>query len=219
MSESPSIRHVPALTRLGISAAVGIGVGLLVPRQLWEIPILSGWAALCTAFLVSIWPVLLRASPEQTEAVSLSEDEGRAVSAAVVTVGAITSLAGVLFALSRASAVRQDDPVLASALTALGVVVVAASWGVIHTLYTLHYARQYYESGKQGVSFNSPEAPSYQDFAYMAFTVGMTFQVSDTNLTTARMRRLVWQHALLSYLFGTVIVAVTINGLAGLLGK
>ncbi|PZA07222.1 DUF1345 domain-containing protein [Meiothermus sp. PNK-Is4] len=198
---------------------VGVGVGLLVPQQPWEIPVLSGWTGFCGAFLISIWPLLLSASPEQTEAVALREDEGRAASAAVVTLGAIASLAGALFALDQASAVRQENPVLSSALTGLGVLVVAVSWGMIHTLYALHYARQYYESGRQGIDFNSPQAPCYQDFVYIAFTVGMTFQVSDTTLTTTRMRRLAWQHALLSYLFGTVIIAVTINGLAGFLSR
>ncbi|MCL6528022.1 MAG: DUF1345 domain-containing protein [Thermaceae bacterium] len=215
----PSPRSTPALVHLGVSVAVGVAVGLSLPHQTWEIPIPSGWSAFCLAFLVSIWPILLRASPEQTKALATREDAGRGVSAAIVTIGAVTSLAGVLFALDQASLIRQEHPVLASTLTGLGVLVVAASWGVLHTLYTLHYARRYYEDRQQGVSFNTSEAPSYQDFAYLAFTIGMTFQVSDTNLTTTRMRRLVWQHALLSYLFGTVIVAVTINGLAGLLGK
>jgi len=218
MNSSGEMRTIYALTRLSLSLAVGLAVGLLTPRQVWEIPVLSGWSGFCAAFLVSLWPLILRASPQQTEAVAMREDEGRAVSAAVVTTGAVMSLAGVLFALSRAEEVRQGSPVLAGSLTGLAVLVVALSWVVVHTLYTLHYAKRYYEDGKQGVNFNDPEPPNYQDFAYLAFTVGMTFQVSDTNITTRNMRRLVWQHGLLSYVFGTVIIAVTINGLAGLLG-
>lgn len=209
---------ISAYVRLGLSLGIGLAVGLLTPHQVWEIPVLSGWTGFCAAFLISLWPLLLRAGPEQTEAVAMREDEGRAVSAAVSTSGALVSLAGVLFALNKAAEVRQDSPALAGALTGLAVFVVALSWGVVHTLYTLHYAKRYYGDGRQGVDFNGPEQPSYQDFAYLAFTVGMTFQVSDTNITTRHMRRLVWQHGLLSYLFGTVIVAVTINGLAGLLG-
>src|SRR5262249_24565359 len=93
---------------------------------------------------------------------------------------------------------------------------VIASWTVIHTVYTLRYARIYYTGTDGGANFHDEEAPAYSDFAYLAFTIGMTYQVSDTELNRRAFRRNVLRHSLLSYLFGTVIVALAINLVAGL---
>ena len=93
---------------------------------------------------------------------------------------------------------------------------VVASWAVVHTVYMLRYARVYYTGPDGGANFHQDESPRYTDFAYLAFTVGMTFQVSDTELNAVAFRRNVLRHALLSYLFGTVIVALAINLVAGL---
>jgi uncharacterized membrane protein len=87
---------------------------------------------------------------------------------------------------------------------------------MVHTLFTLRYAALYYGRPGGGIRFNSAEPPTYADFAYLAFTVGMTFQVSDTALHSTTLRRTVLQHALLSYLFGTGILATTINLVASL---
>lgn len=95
----------------------------------------------------------------------------------------------------------------------LGVVL---SWFVVHTLFAARYARIYYTGPDGGVNFNQPEPPRYSDFAYVAFTIGTTFQISDTNLTSNEMRRTVLRHSMVSYLFGAFIIAVTVNLLAGL---
>jgi uncharacterized membrane protein len=100
----------------------------------------------------------------------------------------------------------------------LGIISVLLSWTVIHTVFTSRYARLYYTGEDGGVEFHETEPPRYTDFAYLSFTVGMTFQVADTDLTSKAMRATVLRHALLSYLFGTVIIAATINLLAGLAG-
>lgn len=84
------------------------------------------------------------------------------------------------------------------------------------TVYVLRYARLYYSPPDGGIDFHG-EDPDYR-VAYLGLTIGMTFQVSDTDLTGKRVRRGALHHALLSYLFGTVIVAITVNSVAGLLG-
>ena len=103
-------------------------------------------------------------------------------------------------------------------LSALAIATVVVSWLLVHTTYALRYAHRYYSETVGGIDF--PGAPaseaSYHDFAYLAFTVGMTFQVSDTAITHRDIRRTVFGHALLSYLFGAVIVAVTVNVIAGI---
>jgi uncharacterized membrane protein len=85
----------------------------------------------------------------------------------------------------------------------------------VHTVFALKYAQLYHSGPGGGIDFNQDEPPRYSDFAYLAFTIGMTFQVSDTDLTSGAMRRLALRHSLLSYLFGAVILAMTINITAG----
>jgi uncharacterized membrane protein len=102
-------------------------------------------------------------------------------------------------------------------LIALGVLSVALSWVMVHTVFTLRYARTYYLQPRGGIDFNESDPPTYLDFAYLALTIGMTFQVSDTNLTSKPIRRIALVHAALSYLFGAVIVALVINVVASLL--
>ncbi len=94
---------------------------------------------------------------------------------------------------------------------AVGTAVVATSWVLVHTMFTLRYAKLYYERQVGGIDFNQSAEPAYQDFAYLAFTIGMTYQVSDTDLQTSAMRLTALRHGLLAFLFGTVIVATTIN--------
>jgi uncharacterized membrane protein len=94
---------------------------------------------------------------------------------------------------------------------------VALSWTVVQTVFTSHYARLYYSDPVGGIDFNQQAPPRFSDFAYLAFTVGMTFQISDTNLETPTLRAAVLRHALLSYLLGAVILATTINLVSGLL--
>jgi uncharacterized membrane protein len=98
------------------------------------------------------------------------------------------------------------------------VVTVALSWLAVHTVFTLRYAHLYYLDGG-GISFHSDEAPDYGDFAYVAFTLGMTYQVSDSDLTSKRIRTTALRHALVSYVLGIAVIAVTINVVAGLIGR
>ena len=104
-------------------------------------------------------------------------------------------------------------------LAGLGVASVALSWCAVHTLFTLRYARLYYLSPAGGIDFNQKVEPRYLDFAYLAFTIGMTFQVSDTDLQTPAIRATALRHALISYLLGAVILATSINLIAGLASK
>jgi uncharacterized membrane protein len=94
---------------------------------------------------------------------------------------------------------------------------VALSWIAVNTVFALRYAHLYYGDVPGGISFNDEDPPTYVEFAYLAFTIGMTYQVSDTAVTARPIRRSVLRHALLSYLFGVFVLAVTINFVAGLL--
>ena len=98
----------------------------------------------------------------------------------------------------------------------LSVASVVLAWVSVHTVYTTRYAGLYYTSPPGGIEFNEDDPPQYSDFVYLAFTVGMAFQVSDTAFTNKDIRKAALRHSLLSYVFGAVILAGTINLIAGL---
>ncbi len=106
-------------------------------------------------------------------------------------------------------------------LEAFGVFTIVCSWLLVHTVFALRYAHVYYTEPEGGIDFKTQprgtEDPDYLDFAYTAFTIGMTFQVSDTDITRREMRHQLLRHALISFLFGAVILATTVNVVAGLL--
>lgn len=142
-----------------------------------------------------------------------AEDPNRAVSDVLMLSASVASLAAVGMVLVGAHSAHGDA---AEALAAFGLASIAISWFSIHTVFALRYALLYYSEPAGGVNFNQDEPPSYRDFAYLPLTIGMTFQVSDTNLGSTPIRATALRHALLSYLFGAIILAATINLIAGL---
>lgn len=157
-----------------------------------------------------------RANGVQTERLATREDETRRAAAALVLGASIASLLAVGFTLGAAGRAEGGQRLVLIVAALLTVVV---SWAVVNTVFTLHYADLHYRV-KAGVDFGSqkPEdRPDYRDFAYLAFTIGMCYQVSDTTVRDRRIRRTVLVHAAVSYLFGVVIVAASINLVAGLI--
>ena len=162
-------------------------------------------------FVAWMWTTIWPMSAADTRRHACREDAGQATSDAVVLVAAVASLGAVALLLSGSQASGSKDVV-----AALGVSSVALAWATAHTVFTARYARLYYVNSFGGVDFNEDSDPRYRDFAYLAFTVGMTFQVSDTDITRQRFRDTVLRHMLLSYLLGAVVIATTINLIAGL---
>jgi len=132
---------------------------------------------------------------------------------AILVIAATMSLIGVGLTLTKAV---QEGGATEFVLTVVAVLTIVVSWAVVHTTYVLRYAHLYYEPPVGGVDFND-DTPDYRDFAYLALTVGMTYQVSDTDIEQRAIRHTITGHALLSYLFGVVIIAATINIVAGFL--
>ncbi len=148
--------------------------------------------------------------PAQTASHAEYEEPGRQTVFALILGGALASLVGVAVLLAKA---RPDH--FASVAPSVAVASVVISWFAVHTLYALSYAKVYFaEKPVGGIDFNTDQSPRCSDFAYVAYTVGMSFAISDTNLTSSRMRATALKHALLSYLFGSVIVASVVNLIA-----
>ena len=155
------------------------------------------------------------AAAPPTSRLARTEDASRAAAELILIGAGAGSLLAVMFTLGQAG---HAGPPGRGLLTALAIGSVALAWMSVHTVYLLRYARYYYSPPEGGIDFHG-EAPDYADFAYLALTIGMTFQISDTDVTAKRVRRAVLHHALLSYLFGTVIVAITVSSVAALLGR
>ncbi|MEO6200651.1 MAG: DUF1345 domain-containing protein [Cryobacterium sp.] len=205
----PRLHH--SSTRFVAMLTVGLAAGVVAAALGdWVRGITVGWAAACITYLLWVWLTVGRMDAATTAAHSTREDPGRAVSDLLVLVASLASLGAIASLLIDARASEKG------LLAMLAVVSVALSWGLVHTLFTLRYASLYYQGTDGGVDFNQAEPPSYGDFAYLAFTLGMTFQVSDTNLRTHAIRMAALRHALLSYVFGSVILATLINLVAGL---
>jgi len=180
----------------------------------WQLVVLAGWIVTAAMLLVWVWLDIGRLDASTTARVATREDDSRAASRSVLVASSVLSLAAIVAALHRASSANSG---LDAALTAASLVAVVVSWLVVNTVFVLHYAHLYYDGeAVGGVSFPGDQAPRYRDFAYLAFTVGMTFQVSDTAITDSTLRATVLRHALLSFVFSIAIIAMTINVVAGL---
>ena len=204
-----------AATRVITTAVAGVTAGLLasVPGT-WQLGTLLGWDTAAAVYVAWTWKTIWRRDPAATALLAVREDPRRATADAVLLVASVASILAVVIVITAGSA---SGTVTADVHAALAVASVALSWTVVQVVFTSRYARLYYSAPVGGVDFNGPVPPRYSDFAYVAFTVGMTFQVSDTNLSTSAFRSAALRHALLSYLLGAVILATTINLVAGLL--
>jgi uncharacterized membrane protein len=211
--ESPS-HGVSARRRVTTAGVVGIVVGAASGAFIpWPLTPLVAWDVAALTFVTLIWLRVWHMDAVATARHAAREDPTRAAADLMVLIAAVASLIAVGYVLVRAGS---GGGFIEGLQVGFGVASVVVSWSVVHTVYALRYARLYYAGVDGGADFHQNEKPQYSDFAYLAFTVGMTFQVSDTELNGASFRATVLRHSLLSYLFGTVIVALTINLVAGL---
>lgn len=194
-------------TSLAVGAVAGVIVGVLSSPLTG---ILAGWAVNCLLFCVWTWVTVAPMSGEETRAHATTEDPGRVVSDLVLVGASIASLLGVALLLASGGGRHGVGGVTAAVV---GVGVVFVSWVTAHTVFSLHYARLYYawDGPEPAIDFNGTKLPDYRDFAYLGFTVGMTYQVSDTALQAFTVRRAALRQALVAFLLGAVVLACTIN--------
>jgi uncharacterized membrane protein len=197
-----------------VAVASGAVTGTVVARFApWQLAVLVGWDVAALTVVVGVWATVARFTPDQTRHIATREDDSRTASELLLLGAAIASLAGVALAFAKA---QEGDPLYRPLLMTMGIATIALSWALVHTVFALRYAHLYYAEPEGGIDFKTggAEDPDYLDFAYTAFTVGMTFQVSDTDVTRRDIRRAVLRHALLAFLFGAVILASAVNVIA-----
>lgn len=207
--------HSPSV-RLAAMAAIGLAVAFAVGNLgAWAYAPALGWAAASLTYLLWVWSVIgrLDAAGTAAHARAHGEDPGRAASDVLVLVATMGSFGGVALILLEAASAQGG---LKASIIALALGSITLSWLLVHTLFTLRYATIYFQEAR-GVDFNERKPPRYLDFAYLSFTIGMTFQVSDTDLTSDSVRYTALRQALLSYVLGAIVLATVINLVSGLI--
>ena len=215
MTSDTRLLNASAAARLIASAVAGVGAGFLasVPGT-WQLSLLIGWDTTAAISIAWTWKTIWGRDAASTARLAVREDAGRAATDALLLVASVASILAVAIVITAGGA---GAAVTRDSHAAVAVASVGLSWTVVQTVFTSRYARLYYSAPTGGIDFHGGAPPRYSDFAYVAFTVGMTFQVSDTDLESPALRSTALAQALLSYLFGAVILATIINLVAGLL--
>lgn len=208
------------MVRVGVAAALGVVAAVLsgVLRHNWHYAAAAAWIVAASTYLIATWWVVLPLDATGTEehVRHRHADGSPTLSHIVVMIASVASLTGVGYLLA-----AESGPGLDLAGPLVGILSVTASWFAVHTTFMLRYAQLYYLGDERdAVSFHQEGyRPRYLDFAYLAFTVGMTYQVSDTDLTSRQIRGSVLAQAMVSFLLGAVVLASTINLVLELAGR
>ena len=202
------VRVVYARPRIFIAIAVGIIAFFLLPGSLRLVTrLLVGWDIFAAFYLVLVFTMVLRSSIRHIRFNAALQDDGRFLILLVTALGAFASIAAIVFELG---ASNRSAPGLA-----LATVTIVLSWAAVHTAFSLHYAHEYYRSGRPGglqfPSGDQHEDADYWDFVYFSFVIGMTAQVSDVGITDKIIRRTATVHGIISFVFNTALVALMVN--------
>jgi uncharacterized membrane protein len=218
-SANGGARSAHSIARMALGASLGLLAAASMPARLGlALRLVAGWDAAAIAGAAFIWLIIARATPSETRKHAASDDPGRAATSTLWLLVSTVSLLATAVLLRRAKLCQPD---VRSVLVAFGALAVASAWFVTHTILALRYAHLYYRDGEEregGLDFPGGGHPAFIDFAYFAFTIGMCFQVSDVTISNPALRRTALGHAMLSFGYNTVILAVAINLGIGIFG-
>ena len=203
--------------RLFFSLFVAV-TAFFLGRNAYSTPavILITWASFALTVIIMDWVIITKAHPREIKKIAKMQDSNRTTIFLFVILASVVSLGAILFLLM-SSKDHAHGHLTSHILLAMGSVVV--SWWLVHTLFTMRYAHLYYDDDSDdgtkkevgGLQFPDENEPDYLDFVYFSFVIGMTFQVSDVEISDRGIRRLAWLHGLISFAFNTAIVALSIN--------
>jgi uncharacterized membrane protein len=214
------IRIARLHAKLAISAVVGLlVVGTLMPFDMhWLMRVLFGWDVGVALYLVLTYAMMWRTKVERIRRRAAEQDEGAVFILLLSIVATFASLVAIVFAFGAPSRPPHGNTTLQVLLT---VATILLSWAFVHTIFSFHYAHEYYSErgdGKfGGLNFPADSAPDYRDFLYFSLVIGMTSQVSDVSITSKVIRRVAAIHGVLSFFFNLVVLALTINMISNLL--
>ena len=209
--------------RLVLGLFAGVVVFLISRGYLWSATAaIAGWNAFAVVVLALDWLTILTTPLRKIRELAQQQDLSRFLIFLFVVVTACAALFAVGFLVN----IKKSPPgayFVIHLLLTLSTVIF--SWMLVHTVFGLRYAHTFYGDSDQpgvqqhagGLIFPGDRPPDYFDFAYFSFVVGMTCQVSDVQITSRRMRRLTLVHSILSFGFNSIILALLINIVSGLL--
>lgn len=217
-------RHLGPQKRLLIAILVsGLFLLVLPSWLLLTTRVVVAWDAGFVCLLTLIWSIMVDATPQQMRYRAEQQDANAWFISSIVIGAACASLLAIVVMLK--STPKGSPTSLVLLHLSLSALTIVTSWLLMHTVFALHYAHSYYRDNRatptiddsQGLDFPGEKQPVYWDFLYFSFVIGMTAQVSDVQVTSSSMRRLTLVHGVLSFFFNTVILALSINLVAGFL--
>lgn len=212
MRKNNFINRLNSFQKLIISVVVAVIAYLIFPIEKNHLlHLIFSWNIFCSTQIILSWITFYTMQHADIQAQAQRQDDGKVIVFLLVLLACILSMVATIMLLTHLSA---DD--IFGLITAVSCMIL--SWFLVHTLYTARYAHLYYSGSgnKKKLDFPNQEHPDYLDFAYFSFTMGMTFQVSDVEITSSRIRHIALWHGLLSFAFNAVIIALTINTVASL---
>lgn len=220
------LHKIPAHGRLWIGLSAALIVFFLSHRTPPAIQFILVWSSFCFTILSLLWAIILTTSASEVRVIAGKQDSSRTIIFIFVLFASFVSLFAVILLMRILPDSRQSGYPYHVGFAILSVIL---SWLMIHTIFAIRYTHLYYnlmyenrmsqKEHKGGLIFPDDDPPDYFDFAYFSFVIGMTWQVSDVQITSKRIRRIVLIHALLSFVFNTVILALTINIISNLIQK
>ena len=208
-----------AVVRVAISLLLGIATYVVAAGRLpGHAASLAAWNVGALCLLGLTWGVIMTADARSTRHLAGNEDPGRTLVYVIALLASASSLVAATILVREAHAL---GPELARVVAGLCLLAVASSWTMTHTAFTMRYARLYYREDAEGIGgleLPAKQPPAYIDFAYVAFTIGMCFQVSDVCVTSRQIRRAVLLQAVISFAYNTVILAFVLNLVFGVAG-
>ena len=206
--------------RLVYGLLCGVATALLPLPVGWQFRGLLGWCVGILVYLLLAWWLCVGFDAARTRARAQAQDERSVVLLFVLLLATAACVAAITILMQQSRGLSGMNQAIHIGLS---MVALAFSWLFIQTIFTFHYAHLYYHEEKldepdgPGLQFPGGQDPDYFDFLYYAFVVGMTSQVSDVQVTSREMRRLTMMHGVLSFGFNMLIVALSINVVAGIL--
>jgi uncharacterized membrane protein len=219
-SFSSIFQKLHPFTKLLICLGIAIIIYLIIQIEHLDLltHVMIGWDTFSLGMIIMSWITFSITSSKQIRAQSKVQDSGRAVVFSITLIATFASILAVLLLLVTKQRFKSAETIHLMVAVA-GMVL---SWFLVHTIFTLRYAHIFYGDHESkpgthaaGLEFPGDTDPDYFDFAYFAFVLGMTFQVSDVQITSKQLRRMAMWHGLLSFGYNTIMIALTINLIAG----
>ncbi len=216
-----SFNHISAFRRLIICLSIAsiVLISLLMMKIILLTSLLVSWNTFALMMILFSWITFSTAEQKDICQDSQKQDESRYIIFLLVVLSICISFSGIVFMMKEMDGSRLEEQFH----TIISLMGVALSWALLHTIFTLRYAHLYYGPSHSmtkeysgGLSFPEDDKPDYLDFAYFSFVIGMTFQVSDVEISSKTIRRVVLTHSIISFIFNTIIVALTISIISGL---